>query len=68
MAKKKQQVENVQGTELQEKDFNYWFNEYEYFMDAIEGLKMSYAILSQMAEHSKNKAQELNPDFKPQDD
>lgn len=68
MANKNNKVEEVQGTELPERDFNYWFNEYEYFMDAIEGLRMSYAILSKMAEHSKIKAQELNPDFKPQED
>lgn len=68
MSKKNNKVETVQGTELPERDFNYWFNEYEYFMDAIEGLKMSHAILSQMAQHSKNKAQELNPDFKPEED
>lgn len=67
MEKKKQKVEKTQGVELN-RDFNYWFNEYEYFMDAIEGLKMSHAILSHMAEHAKNKAQELNPDFKPEDD
>lgn len=68
MANNKKQQEQVQGTELPQRDFNYWFNEYEYFMDAIEGLKMSHAILSHMANHAKNKAQELNPDFKPEDD
>lgn len=68
MAKNKKQEVDSQGAELPTRDFNYWFNEYEYFMDAIEGLKMSHAILSQMAQHSKNKAQELNPDFKPEED
>lgn len=69
MSKTKKQVENAQGAQpTVEKNFDYWFNEYEYFMDAIEGLKMSYAIMSQMAEHAKQKAQELNPDFKPKED
>lgn len=66
MSKTNNSAKTTQGVELPQKDFNYWFNEYEYFMDAIEGLKMSYAILSQMAEHAKQKAQELNPDFTPE--
>lgn len=68
MAKNKNTEVEAQGAELPQRDFNYWFNEYEYFMDAIEGLKMSHAILSHMADHAKNKAQELNPDFKPEED
>lgn len=45
--------------ETLEQGLEYWTNEYEYFMDAIEGLKMSHAIVYAMAEHAKKKMQEL---------
>lgn len=46
-------------TETLEQGLEYWTNEYEYFMDAIEGLKMSHAIVASMAQHAKKKIDEL---------
>lgn len=46
-------------SETLEQGLEYWTNEYEYFMDAIEGLKMSHAIVHAMADHAKKKMQEL---------
>jgi len=52
-----QSVTDAQGADVQSAE--YWQNEYDYFMDAIEGIRMSYVVMQNLAEHAKRKLDEI---------
>lgn len=60
---KTQTTETVaQGAPVQ--DLNYWIQEYEYFMDSIEGLRMAHSILKAMSIRARQKITEFDENYK----
>lgn len=51
----------VNGEEM---NVEFWNEKYEYLMDACEGLKMSYAILMDLARHAREQREKLDPSYK----